>query len=335
MKEILRKGINYLLIIFMVAGLLSNWSSTVFAASNTISDGWYYIKNINAQKYLQVKDGKGKNAQNVEISKGTGADNQKWYVKNLGNGYVTIKSALGEYMLDIANGTNKDGANVQIYSAYSGNAQQFAIKTTSTKNVYTIATKVSNSQKGLDAERAKKTDGTNVIQYTLKKDKKNQQWKFESTKSSSSSNSNNNNNNSNNNNNTTTTSKDSLKGAYTNIYGKVGSAVTLAQLQDKTTLEFIKKHYNSITMENEMKPDALLGYNPTKITVAEAKKKGYIIPSGYSEQYVPEINYSNIDKALKLEVDNKEYFNILRREAEENTWDNRAELIKEAIKNLE
>ena len=106
MKKILRKGINYLLIIFMVAGLLSNWSSTVFAASNTISDGWYYIKNINAQKYLQVKDSKGKNAQNVEISKGTGASNQKWYVKNLGNGYVTIKSALGEYMLDIANGTN-------------------------------------------------------------------------------------------------------------------------------------------------------------------------------------------------------------------------------------
>ncbi len=43
----------------------------------------------------------------------------------------------------------------------------------------------------------------------------------------------------------------------------------------------------------------------------------------------------NIDKALKLEIDNKEYFNILRREAEENTWDNRAELIKEALKNLE
>ncbi|NGT33385.1 glycosyltransferase family 1 protein [Clostridium perfringens] len=43
----------------------------------------------------------------------------------------------------------------------------------------------------------------------------------------------------------------------------------------------------------------------------------------------------NIDKALKLEIDNKEYFNILRREAEENTWDNRAKLIKEAIKNLE
>ena len=43
----------------------------------------------------------------------------------------------------------------------------------------------------------------------------------------------------------------------------------------------------------------------------------------------------NIDKALKLEVNVKEYFSILRRESEENTWNNRAELIKEAIKNLE
>ncbi|EOU1466147.1 glycosyltransferase [Clostridium perfringens] len=43
----------------------------------------------------------------------------------------------------------------------------------------------------------------------------------------------------------------------------------------------------------------------------------------------------NIDKALKLEVNDKEYFSILRRESEENTWNNRAELIKKAIKNLE
>lgn len=43
----------------------------------------------------------------------------------------------------------------------------------------------------------------------------------------------------------------------------------------------------------------------------------------------------NIDKALKLEFNDKEYFKTLRREAEENTWSNRAELIKEAIKRLE
>ena len=43
----------------------------------------------------------------------------------------------------------------------------------------------------------------------------------------------------------------------------------------------------------------------------------------------------NIDKALKLEVNVREYFSILRRESEENTWNNRAQLIKEAIKNLE
>ena len=186
MNRLFKKIINYLIVTFMMLGLIGNIPSTAFAASNTIADGWYYIKNVNAQKYLQVKDSKAKNAQNVNISKGTKANNQKWYVKNLGNGYVTIKSALGEYMVDIANGTNKDHTNVQIYSAYSGNAQQFAIKATATKNVYTIATKVSNSKRGLDAERAKKEDGTNVIQYTLGKDKKNQQWKFEVADSDSS-----------------------------------------------------------------------------------------------------------------------------------------------------
>ncbi|MBU5315235.1 endo-1,4-beta-xylanase [Clostridium bornimense] len=303
----MKKVINFILIIFMLTGIFSNLSIKVFAASNTIADGWYYIKNVNAQKYLQVKDSKAKNAQNVNISKGTKANNQKWYVKNLGNGYVTIKSALGEYMVDIANGTNKDHTNVQIYSAYSGNAQQFAIKATATKNVYTIATKVSSGKRGLDAAGAKKVDGTNVIQYTLGKNKKNQEWKFESANDNNSNDNNNSNSNSNNNSNSTNNSvysKDSLKGAYSNTYGKVGSAVNLNQLQDSKTLEFIKKHYNSITMENEMKPDALLGYNPTKITVAEAKKKGYIIPDGYKEQYVPEINYAKIDKVLQIAKDN-------------------------------
>lgn len=95
-----------------------------------------------------------------------------------------------------------------------------------------------------------------------------------------------------------------LKSSYSGIFGKIGSAVTLSQLQDSTTLNFIKKHYNSITMENEMKPDALLGYSPTLITVSEARQKGYIIPSGYTETHVPVINYSNVDNALSIAAAN-------------------------------
>ncbi|MDZ5254637.1 glycosyltransferase [Clostridium sp. LIBA-8841] len=43
----------------------------------------------------------------------------------------------------------------------------------------------------------------------------------------------------------------------------------------------------------------------------------------------------NIDRSLKLGLRDRKYFKILKKEAEENTWDNRAELIKKSIKGLE
>lgn len=91
-----------------------------------------------------------------------------------------------------------------------------------------------------------------------------------------------------------------LKSSYSGLFGKVGVAVTIPQLQDLTTLNFITKHYNSITMENEMKPEYLLGYSPSLITVGEAKERGYIIPGGYNEPYVPDIHYNNVDMILSI-----------------------------------
>lgn len=99
-------------------------------------------------------------------------------------------------------------------------------------------------------------------------------------------------------------SNDTIKGSYAGTFNKMGSAVTLNQLKDTNTLNFIKKHYNSITMENEMKPDALLGSTPKLITVTEAKNKGYIIPDNYLGDYVPEINFTNVDEVLKIAYDN-------------------------------
>ena len=146
-----------------------------------LDDGWYYIKNVNANKYLQVQDNLGKAGQNVELRTGAASEGQKWYLKNIGNGYVTLKSALGEYMLDIANDENKDGANLGIYNAYSGNAQQFMIKTTSNEGKYTIATKTSNLTKVLDDYKNDKSEGANVCQWSYN-GKDNQQWIFEKVK---------------------------------------------------------------------------------------------------------------------------------------------------------
>lgn len=147
--------------------------------NGTLSDGWYYIKNVHAQKYLQVTNNSGTNAQNVELGTGTGVKGQKWYLKNLGNGYFTLQNGLGNFMLDIANGANSDGANAQIYSAYSGDPQQFTLKA-GANGTYSILTKCSNNTKALDAYNWGTSNGTNICQWTYGGGN-NQLWVFEKT----------------------------------------------------------------------------------------------------------------------------------------------------------
>lgn len=147
------------------------------ASDGTLSDGWYYIKNTNAGKYLQTADSTGRNGVNVEIGTGNGSAAQKWYITNAGNGYVTIKNGLGA-MLDVQYGETKDGANIQTYSANGADAQLFRLQKTSTSNVYGITTKVSKDARSLDVYNFGKTDGTNVCQWQYNASS-NQTWCFE------------------------------------------------------------------------------------------------------------------------------------------------------------
>lgn len=142
-----------------------------------LADGWYYIKNINAQKYLQVQGNTGANGQNVEIAQGTGAASQKWYLTNKTEGYVTLKNGLG-YMLDVCYGENKNGTNIQVYSANNMSAQDFKVVKTSTQNVYGVVTRASADTKGLDVANKAVTDGANVQQYEYY-GASNQTWVFE------------------------------------------------------------------------------------------------------------------------------------------------------------
>lgn len=167
------------------SGTVETSPSSSAVGTVTLNDGWYYIKNVNAQKYLQVTDNTGKAGQNVEIGTGSGVAGQKWYLTNTTDGYITLTSGLGNYMLDVANASDTDGANIQIYDAYSGNAQKFTIQSTSSNGIYTIATKASNGTKMLDVYNFGTADGSNVCQWTFG-GYKNQQWIFESTSHSGS-----------------------------------------------------------------------------------------------------------------------------------------------------
>ena len=53
-------------------GNTTGGSSTTMGNTAALSDGWYYIKNVNAQKYLQVATNVGKAGQNVELGTGSG-----------------------------------------------------------------------------------------------------------------------------------------------------------------------------------------------------------------------------------------------------------------------
>ena len=91
-----------------------------------------------------------------------------------------------------------------------------------------------------------------------------------------------------------------LLNTYGSTYGYSGTCINLYQLRDSKQLSILKRDYNSITLENEMKPDALLGSSARLISVSQAKNQGYYIPDNYRESYVPQINFNTVDEVMKI-----------------------------------
>ncbi len=93
---------------------------------------------------------------------------------------------------------------------------------------------------------------------------------------------------------------ETLLNTYGKTFGYSGTCINLSQLRNANTLAHVKSQYNSITLENEMKPDAMLGYSPSLFTREDAKKAGYYVPDRMTETYVPKINFSTVDEVLKI-----------------------------------
>lgn len=106
----------------------------------------------------------------------------------------------------------------------------------------------------------------------------------------------------------------SIKDTYKNVFQYMGTCANYYgygakkdQLRKDDTINFIKKQFNSITLENEMKPDTVLGgsYNKKLISVDEAKEKpDYIIPDNYKEDKVPQLDFGAVDATLEFCAEN-------------------------------
>ncbi len=96
---------------------------------------------------------------------------------------------------------------------------------------------------------------------------------------------------------------DSIREACDPVFGKTGTCLTMSQLQNEKTLAYVKKHYSSFTLENEMKPDTVLrnwGKQLISTDTARSRSNDYVIPESYTESQVPDLNYSSVDSALKI-----------------------------------
>lgn len=95
----------------------------------------------------------------------------------------------------------------------------------------------------------------------------------------------------------------SLLESYQPFFGRVGTCINAAQLNGEDTFAFVKSQYNSITPENETKPDSML--NRGTMSVSDARNnKYYYVPENYTEDKCPNINYSQVDAYMKKAAEN-------------------------------
>ena len=118
----------------------------------------------------------------------------------------------------------------------------------------------------------------------------------------------------------------SIKETYKDYFPIMGTAVGYETLLNQNTLGFVKKHYDSVTYGNSMKPDAVMGSKKVlvvdtgSVEVSEDEKANtastddYYITDDYASHaanqneegkvVVPEIDFASLDKQLKVAHDN-------------------------------
>lgn len=95
-----------------------------------------------------------------------------------------------------------------------------------------------------------------------------------------------------------------LLNTYGEVFDYIGTCINLSQLQSSPVLKNVKKHYNSVTLENESKPDTVLGSSPSLLTLDDARDKGWFIPENYTEETIPDLHFSRVDSTLKICAEN-------------------------------
>lgn len=85
------------------------------------TDGFYKIKCINSEKYLEVDSSNNNVYQNEESN----TDAQKWTIRKTSDGHYTLISKLNKYCLDLNDAKVANGTNIQVYKGNNSKAQKY------------------------------------------------------------------------------------------------------------------------------------------------------------------------------------------------------------------
>ena len=89
-------------------------------------EGYYYFKNVNSGKYLEVEGDGGANGDDIQQHSKNGSDGQKWKIIASSDGTVQFAPKVApDKRIDIKSGVFVNGTNVQLYKSNNTKAQQF------------------------------------------------------------------------------------------------------------------------------------------------------------------------------------------------------------------
>ena len=118
-------------------------------------DGSYTIRSMEDGKYLDVSEAGNSDGLNVYCNDYTGADNQRWFIKQGINGLILIPKCAINSCLDIANGFTAVGTNAWLWTQNGTAAQEFNVYKEDTIKLGTANVTLSNNNYIYDGKEKK------------------------------------------------------------------------------------------------------------------------------------------------------------------------------------
>ena len=118
-------------------------------------DGSYTIRSMEDGKYLDVSEAGNRDGLNVYCYDYTGADNQRWFIKQGTNGLILVPKCAINSCLDIANGFTAVGTNAWLWTQNGTAAQEFNVYKEDTIKLGTANVTLSNNNYIYDGKEKK------------------------------------------------------------------------------------------------------------------------------------------------------------------------------------